>query len=263
MKFYPADWRDTKLRDCSLAARGLWIDLLTYMHETEPYGHLLINGKEPSLAQIALHVARPLQEVKRALAELEAADVFSRTDNGIIFSRRMVRDKAKEIQDREHGKAGGNPNLTRGVNPHVKANGNGQDKAQWPLSSSLPSSDSSLGLKELEEEQANGKFDQFWSLYPNKIGKKAARKKFDIALKSVDFETLMGALRAYVNKTDDRPWCNPETWLNQGRWDDEPAQQQRGGALGVLDRIESQLEGASDSEAGQGSLIGLPARRFG
>lgn len=128
--------------------------------------------------------------------------------------------------------------------------------------SSLPL-ESSLELTESQREQACGKFDQFWSLYPNKVGKKAARKKFDIALKSVDFEILMAALRAYVNKTDDRPWCNPETWLNQGRWDDEPAQQQRGGALGALDRIESQLESAADSEAGEGALVSLPARRFG
>lgn len=126
--------------------------------------------------------------------------------------------------------------------------------------SSLPSLESSLELSEPQREQACGKFDQFWSLYPNKVGKKAARKKFDIALKAIDFETLMVALRAYVSKTDDRPWCNPETWLNQGRWDDEPAQQQRGGALGALDRIESELESTLDREAGQGSVVRLPAR---
>jgi hypothetical protein len=27
----------------------------------------------------------------------------------------------------------------------------------------------------------------------------------------------------YAAKTDDRPWCNPETWINQGRWEDRPA----------------------------------------
>jgi hypothetical protein len=30
--------------------------------------------------------------------------------------------------------------------------------------------------------------------------------------------------RRYIGKTDDRPWCNPATWLNQERWADQPAQ---------------------------------------
>jgi hypothetical protein len=49
MKFYPADWRaDPMLRVCSIGARGLWIELLALMHESERYGHLLVNGKQPT-----------------------------------------------------------------------------------------------------------------------------------------------------------------------------------------------------------------------
>lgn len=126
MKFYPADWRaDPRLRMCSLAARGLWIDMISYMHEAEPYGHLLINGIAPSTEDIAALVGRPLGEVRKALAELEARQVFSRQDDGAMFSRRMVRDKAKADQDRENGKGGGNPELIGedkgGVNPPDKA----------------------------------------------------------------------------------------------------------------------------------------------
>lgn len=126
MQFYCSDWRaDPRLRMCSLAARGLWIDLISYMHEGEPYGHFTIDGVQPDLNGIAALVARPQREVTKALAELEARQVFSRTDNGIIFSRRMVRDKAKADRDRENGKGGGNPNLASpdkgGVNPPDKA----------------------------------------------------------------------------------------------------------------------------------------------
>jgi hypothetical protein len=45
-KFYPASWRsDPALRTCSISARGLWIDLLCLMHESEPAGYLLLNGR--------------------------------------------------------------------------------------------------------------------------------------------------------------------------------------------------------------------------
>jgi hypothetical protein len=85
MKWYPSDWRaDPRLRMCSLAARGLWIDLISYMHEGEPYGHLLIDGKAPSEPDIAALVARPLSEVRKALVELAERGVYSKTDTGTI-----------------------------------------------------------------------------------------------------------------------------------------------------------------------------------
>lgn len=102
MKFYPADWRaDPRLRMCSLAARGLWIDLISYMHEGEPYGHLNIDGVVPDLQGIASLVARPVAEVRKALDELQAKRVFSRTEAGAIYSRRMVRDAERSDEGRK------------------------------------------------------------------------------------------------------------------------------------------------------------------
>jgi hypothetical protein len=51
------------------------------------------------------------------VAELEEHGVFSRTSEGVIYSRRMVRDLAKRQADVENGRKGGNPRLNRGVNP--------------------------------------------------------------------------------------------------------------------------------------------------
>jgi hypothetical protein len=67
--------------------------------------------------------------------------------------------------------------------------------------------------------------EQFWSLFPNKVGKSAAISKLEAIRKrrDVPWQRLIGSLQRYAAKTDDRPWCNPQTWLNQGRWDDEPA----------------------------------------
>ena len=78
----------------------------------------------------------------------------------------------------------------------------------------------------IPQPKSNEKFDAFWSLYPNKVGKRDAEKKFALALKRVSFDDLMAGLRRYVGKTDDRAWCNPSTWLNQDRWADAPAQAQ-------------------------------------
>src|SRR6218665_2549403 len=38
-QFYPADWRNNaKLRRCSEAARGAWMDVLCLLHDSDEYG---------------------------------------------------------------------------------------------------------------------------------------------------------------------------------------------------------------------------------
>lgn len=65
----------------------------------------------------------------------------------------------------------------------------------------------------------------FWEAFPNKVGKQDAFRKLEKLAKAgaVQFSELMEALRRYANKTDDRPFCNPATWIHQGRWTDVPA----------------------------------------
>jgi len=122
MKFYPADWRsDPKLRLCSLAARGLWMEMLALMHEAEPYGHLTISGREMTPRELANLVGIATRTASKLLEELEINGVYSRDKEGIIFSRRMVRDAEKAQKDRENGAKGGNPRLMGGVNPPDKA----------------------------------------------------------------------------------------------------------------------------------------------
>jgi hypothetical protein len=129
LKFYPSDWRaDPCLRMCSIGARGLWVEMLCLMHEATPYGSLRVNGKALTDSQLAGLAGVSADDAATYLGELEAAGVFSRKDDGAIYSRRMERDEQKATADRTNGKRGGNPNIVRGVNPPV----NGVDKAQIP-----------------------------------------------------------------------------------------------------------------------------------
>lgn len=122
MKFYPSDWRsDPALRMCPLAARGLWMEMLGIMHEAEPYGHLVVKGVPVHPAALAKMVGIGLKECRNLLATLRQVGVFSETEAGIIYSRRMVRDYAKGLKDIENGRLGGNPALNQGVNPLDKA----------------------------------------------------------------------------------------------------------------------------------------------
>lgn len=79
--------------------------------------------------------------------------------------------------------------------------------------------------------QSNGgaeEFEQFWLAYPKKVGKKEARKTWT---KAKDRPAIADILAKVALAKQTAQWTkdhgqfipNPSTWLNQGRWDDEPA----------------------------------------
>ena len=65
-------------------------------------------------------------------------------------------------------------------------------------------------------------FDLFWSAYPSKTGKKAAKKAWD---RAKDKPTIEAILSAIETQKQGRQWKegfikNPATWINGGCWDD-------------------------------------------
>lgn len=135
LKWYPADWRaDPKLRACEPISRYVWMEMLGLMHEAEPYGHLILSGRAMDYRTLSRLIGVDLGEVKRAVKELEDRGVFSRTDGGVIFSRRMIRDEQKRKTRQENGSRGGSPILIeqrdrRCLDNHLD---NQQDKPQRP-----------------------------------------------------------------------------------------------------------------------------------
>lgn len=109
-QFYPGDWKkDPAVQGCSFAARGLWFEMLIIMFEAQPRGYLTATGApmtEEALARIA---GGSVVETKRCLAELKKNTVFSVDDNGLIFSRRLLRDEQISSVRSAAGKMGGRP----------------------------------------------------------------------------------------------------------------------------------------------------------
>ena len=71
------------------------------------------------------------------------------------------------------------------------------------------------------------RFDEFWALYPKKVGKKVAFTSWKKA--KVNKELHEKIIKAVTMAKNTEQWQrengrfipNPSTWLNQGRWDDE------------------------------------------
>ena len=116
MKFFTGDHlRDSGVRSVSLAARGLWTDMLCLMHQSVRKGYLQHpSGSPVTPEQLARMAGASVDETTGLLRELEDSGVFSRTSDGVIYSRRMNKEARKSALCSEAGKRGGG-------NPHAKA----------------------------------------------------------------------------------------------------------------------------------------------
>lgn len=109
--------------------------------------------------------------------------------------------------------------------------------------------------------------ERFWAAFPNKVGKADAMKAFDKASTKTTPDVLFPALDRYAKKTDDRPFCNPSTWLNQERWLDQPAivtngrrtvQQAADDLLAKLQAFDEPAPGGLCDAAGEDAVRLLP-----
>jgi len=90
------------------------------------------------------------------------------------------------------------------------------------LATKKPLNNHIIKKKESKNKEVNKDFELFWNAYPKKIGKKKVEDKFN----SIDFPIDKILKNIELQKQSDQ-WQtqqyipNPETYLNQERWEDE------------------------------------------
>src|SRR5260363_2291 len=147
-QFYPADWRkDSALQSCSIAARGLWIEMMCIMHECEPYGYLSINGHAMNAAQLARLVGESEKAIKGLLGELENAGVFSRTESGKLGGNPDLLKQKPGKEDNLLKQKDKQKSTKATEDDQAKAN---QSFKQKPTPSSSSSSSSSTSVNSLK-----------------------------------------------------------------------------------------------------------------
>jgi len=146
MKFWVDSWlAEPTLRGAELAARGLWIDMLCLMHKASPRGYLLDSkGKAVSADTLARIAGISPMETARLLQDLEDAGTFSRNEQRVIYSRRMVEDEKLSEVRAAAGSKGGFAKAKTKPDPSK------------PVASSSSSSSSSSGLSQKQEDGPGG-----------------------------------------------------------------------------------------------------------
>jgi len=68
-------------------------------------------------------------------------------------------------------------------------------------------------------------FDEFWDIFPRKVGKLDAARAYDKAIKLATIDRIREGAKKFAARcknTEPQYIPHPATWLNAGRWDDQP-----------------------------------------
>lgn len=218
-KFYWQDWlADVGVRRCSLAARGLWMDMLCIAAQHDPIGYVAIEGEGLTHDDIARMAGIASSEVSILIGELERNGVFARDRKSTIYSRRMVRDARKAAENKKNGKLGGNPSVcfdsekTSTVNPQV----NPSVKAQEPEARSQ---------EPRKEKKYSSDFEDWWQAYPRRPTMSKPRAYAEYArLSDNDRSLALSALTPFkaqisADKTEARFILHAERFLRNRIFD--------------------------------------------
>lgn len=166
--------------------------------------------------------------VSRFLKRLENRDTIrTESGTGVLITTICDYDEFQpEIADSgtEPGQSAGQMRDSSGTN---KKNYKTYKKEDSPLP---PDGDGE------EVEAQPDLFDAFWKVYPKRVEKRGAERKFRSAVRSgIDPGRIIDGARRYAQSDQVRRGFtkNPTTWLNNGCWDDElpqhrPSQQAPG-----------------------------------
>lgn len=149
-QFYPGDWlKDTALRICSPAARGIWADMLMLLHECPQRGVFRAKNCSKTSAVSIKKISKSIAGCKPKMIQelIENGVVYVARKDGALYCKRLVRDELHRRHKATNGEKGGRK---RQANAKQKAQtGVANPQANPGSSSSSSSSASTISKKKL------------------------------------------------------------------------------------------------------------------
>jgi len=176
-----------------------------------------------------------------SMVDISKSDLY-RTRNTLVQVGLIAINKGKKGQSAVYTlcsivpKYGANPGTDAGTNPGTNPETNpgtnpgniyGQRNKTGTKTEETPQPPQGA----LRGQEKAALFDEFWELYPRKVGKGAARKAWDKLQLTADLAEIIAKAirkqRSWDQWTRDGGQYipHPATWLNQQRWEDEGMQQ--------------------------------------
>lgn len=208
-------------RHLSTEQHGAYILLLMCAWRCEGY----LPNDEKKLARYAGLSVKKWQSISSDILD------FFEVESDKIYQKRLLQEYikyAKKVEvNSKNGSLGGRKKTEDNSDKLLKNNNN--DKANGINSLKQPEPepniiDKSIIKEKIKKENYDSDFQEFWQAYPNKVGKPVSKTSFVKARKQFSQDEIMSGLSRYIeSKPPDRAWCNPATFLNQERFNDEPS----------------------------------------
>lgn len=206
-------------------------------------------GAYPSVPTLAAWTGKTDRQVRSDLRALEAAALIRLGDQSLAEHIRA--DRRPVVWDLAMPPTTGSTRPEVSFRPEVHDRSSASDRAlddRQPASvrdharpevermhdlkpasanKSLKEKPSKTSPSRKREEYDDPAFGEFWTAYPNKVGKRDAWAKWQAALnRGTDPAEIVKAALRYADERTGQPpkyTAHPATWLHQGRYDDEAA----------------------------------------
>lgn len=248
-QFYPGDWQaNSNLRRCTHAEKGVWIDVMCLLHDSEEYGVLRWPLKE-----IAQAIGAPLSMLRSIITKgvLKGADkgqtcaafvyvprsgrrdgdpvtLVAEQEGPIWYSSRMVKDEHVRSVRGESSRFQSDGDDALKASPKPPFGDSTKASSKPPLGDGSSSSLKNISSPRGDSASPNGSsgFGRFWDAWPStgrKVAKAKCREKWRGACLDAIAEQVIGHV---VAMKATQQWLDgyepaPLTYLNQRRWEDE------------------------------------------
>ncbi len=229
-KFYGQDWlTDIKILQLSIEDRLCYLTLLCLASASDNPGQIKKCDEEAiiELSHIPFDPCdtdNPFERAKGFLKRLNDNGMITIDDNGDVTVKNFIKRQGQSLTGYERVKK------YREKQKKIKPN-RYQDNVNDNADDNSRIEESRVDKNIIPPNPLKGdcmgdsEFQEFWKIYPHKIAKAAARKKFLKLHKS----KLPDILQAVEKQKKTEQWQReegrfipyPATWLNQERWNDE------------------------------------------
>ena len=209
LQFYVSDWRsDTS--HLTLEQKGAYLELILLYWESEK----ALNNKDNRLAKVLKISPSKFSKLKIVLAE------FFQIEGDIWTHGRIEYDLQKVLNKSKKASFAATEGARKRANERL-ANARRTPAIEIETKIEIETIDKKKKISVIKDDH-DQEFSTFWLMYPRKVGKLAAQKAFEKALKSATPQEIFEGVTRYLRDcgSDPKFITHPSTWLNQGRWMD-------------------------------------------
>ena len=226
IQLYIADYQaDTA--HLTLEQKGAYMELIMNYWQTEKP----LNNSDDRLASVLKISKRRFQTMKKLLAE------FFTVEGDIWTHGRIESDLESVLKKSRKASYAASEGARKRANDRlrtlsVRSANAGHIDIDKDIDKDNRQKEKDIAQPKVERSTPDISFDEFWKIYPRKVGKGQARKAFKAALKKTTLEVILAGVETMkadpLLESEFTP--HPATWLNGERWLDDPQPKVKGKA---------------------------------